>query len=80
MIKWSSDKVKVTVNKFGVHSWHVIRIFLLHNAVFCFANININTLPASRVSEKSVFRKNACSDVSRFILSHIFTSDPTRPL
>ena len=30
----------------------------------------------STVSEKSVFPKNACSDVSRFILSHMFTSDP----
>ena len=28
------------------------------------------------VSEKSVFPKKACSDISRFILSHIFTSDP----
>ena len=28
------------------------------------------------VSEKSVFPKKACSDVSRFILSRIFTSDP----
>ena len=28
------------------------------------------------VSEKSVFSKKACSDVSRFILSCIFTSDP----
>ena len=27
------------------------------------------------VSEKSVFSKKACSDVSRFILSCIFTSD-----
>ena len=40
MIKWSSDKVYVTVNKFGVHSWHVIRCFLLHLAVFCLANAN----------------------------------------
>ena len=46
MIKRSSDKVKVTVNKFGVHSQHVIRCFLLHYAVFCLANVNINTLPA----------------------------------
>ena len=30
----------------------------------------------STVSEKSVFPKKACSDVSRFILSGIFTSDP----
>ena len=45
-MKWSSDKVKVTVNKFGVHSRHVIRCFLLHYAVFCFANVNMNTLPA----------------------------------
>ena len=30
----------------------------------------------SMVSEKSVFPKKACSDVSRLILSHIFTSDP----
>ena len=29
----------------------------------------------STVSEKSVFPKKACSDVSRFILSNIFTSD-----
>ena len=28
------------------------------------------------VSEKSVFPKKACSDVSRFILSRIFTCDP----
>ena len=28
------------------------------------------------VSEKSVFPKKTCSDVSRFILSRIFTSDP----
>ena len=30
----------------------------------------------STVSEKSVFPKEACSDVSRFNLSRIFTSDP----
>ena len=30
----------------------------------------------STVSEKSVFPKKACSDVSRFVLSRIFTSDP----
>ena len=30
----------------------------------------------STVSEKSVFPKKACSDVSRFILTRIFTSDP----
>ena len=45
MIKWSSDKVQATVNKFGVHSRHLIRCFLLHYAVFCLANVNINTLP-----------------------------------
>ena len=28
------------------------------------------------VSEKSVFPKKACSDVSRFILSRLFNSDP----
>ena len=28
------------------------------------------------ISEKSVFSKKACSDVSMFILSRIFTSDP----
>ena len=28
------------------------------------------------VSEKSVFPKKACSDVSRLVLSRIFTSDP----
>ena len=31
----------------------------------------------SMVSEKSVVPKKACSDVSRFILSGIFTSDPS---
>ena len=68
MIKWSSDKVWVTVNKFGVHSRHVIRCFPLHYAVFCLANVNINTTPAySMVSEKSVFPKKACYDVSLFI-------------
>ena len=46
MIKWSSDKVQDTVNKFDDHSQHVIRCFLLHYAVFCLANVNINTLPA----------------------------------
>ena len=46
MIKWSSDKVYVTVNKFDVHSQHVIRCFLLHCAMFCLANVNINTLLA----------------------------------
>ena len=46
MIKWASDKVWVTVNKFNVHSRHVIRCFLLHYAVFCLANVNINTSPA----------------------------------
>ena len=30
----------------------------------------------STVSEKSVFPKKACSDISRFILSRISTSDP----
>ena len=30
------------------------------------------------VSEKSVFPKKACSDVSWFILSRIFTSDPNQ--
>ena len=42
------------------------------------ATVNINTLPRwySTVSEKSVFPTKACSDVSRFILSRIFTSDP----
>ena len=77
MIKWSSDKVYVTVDKFGGHSWHVIRCFLLHYAVFCLANVNINTLPAYfTVSEKSVFPKKACSDVSWLVLSRIFTSHP----
>ena len=31
----------------------------------------------STVSEKSVFPKKACSDVSRYILSRIFSSDPS---
>ena len=30
----------------------------------------------STVSEKSVFPKKACSGISMFILSRIFTSDP----
>ena len=77
MIKWSSDKVKVTFNKFGVYSWHVDRCFLLHYAVFCLANVNINTLPAYFYGIwESVFPKKACSDVSRLILSRVFTSDP----
>ena len=37
IIKWSSDKVEVTVNKFGVHSRHVIICFLLYYAMFCLA-------------------------------------------
>ena len=46
--------------------------------MFCLANVNVNPLPACHtVSEKSVFPKKACSDVSMFILSRIFTSDPT---
>ena len=77
MIKWSSDKVYVTGNKFGVHSRHVIRCFLLHYAVLCLANVNINTYQrTSTVSEKSVFPKKAYPDVSRLTLSSIFTSDP----
>ena len=37
MIKWSSDKVKVTFNNFGVPYWHVIRCFLLFVCLFvCF--------------------------------------------
>ena len=46
MIKWSSGNIKVIVSKFGVHSRHVIRCFLLHHAVFCLANVNINILSA----------------------------------
>ena len=46
IIRWSSDKVEVTVNTFGVHSRHVIRCFPLHYAVLCLPNVNINTLPA----------------------------------
>ena len=77
MINWSSDKVKVTVNKFGIHSWHVMRCFLLHYAGCCLANVSIKpNLRISTVYEKSVFPKKACSDVSRFILSRMFTSDP----
>ena len=30
----------------------------------------------STVSEKSVFPKKACTAVSRFIIPHVFTSDP----
>ena len=45
--------------------------------MFCLVNVNINTYQRiSTVSEKSVFHKKAYSDVSRFILSRISTSDP----
>ena len=76
MIKWSSGKVKATVNQSGVHSQHVIRCFLFHYAVFCLANIYINTFPAYFYRIWKVrFPKKACSDFSRFILSRKFTSD-----
>ena len=66
------------MNKFSVLSRHEIRCFLLHYAVFCLANVNINTLPTYfTVSEKSVFPKKACSGVSRLILSRISTNDST---
>ena len=45
----------------------------------CFVWLTLIYTPYQRistVSEKSVFPKKACSDVSRFILSRIFTSDP----
>ena len=45
----------------------------------CFAWLTSILTPYQRistVSEKLVFPKKACSDVSRFILSRIFTSDP----
>ena len=77
MIEWSSDKVYVTVYKFGFHSQHVIGCFLLHYAVFRLANVNIIILPAYFYGIWKVsFPKKACSDVSRFIISRIFTSDP----
>ena len=44
----------------------------------CFVWLTSIKIPYQRistVSEKSVFHKKACSDVSRFILSGIFTSD-----
>ena len=76
MIKWSSDNVNATVNRSGVHSQHVIRCFLFHNAVFCLAYVYINTLPAYfyRIWKASSPKK-ACSDFSRFILYRKFTSD-----
>ena len=64
----------ITVSKFGDHSRHVIRCFLLHYAVFCLANVIHQRI--FTVSEKISFPKKACSDVSRFILSRIFTSHP----
>ena len=78
MIKQSSNKVYVTVYKFGVHSRHVIRCFLLHYAVFSLANVNINTLPAYfyGICKVSFFHTKACFDACRFILSRIFNSDP----
>ena len=33
--EWSSDKVSVTVSKYGVYFSHVIRCFYLHHTVFC---------------------------------------------
>ena len=45
----------------------------------CFVWLTSIYIPYQRistVSEKTVFPKKACSDVSMFILSHIFTSDP----
>ena len=47
--------------------------------MFCLANVNINTLPEYFYGIWNVscfFTKKACSDVSRFIVSLIFTSDP----
>ena len=44
----------------------------------CFVWLTSTYTPYQRIStisEKSVFPKKACSDVSRFILSSIFTSD-----
>ena len=40
------------------------------------SSIKTNYQRISTVSEKSVIPKYACSDVSMFILSRIFTSDP----
>ena len=52
-------------------------MFSLPLRCVCLANVNINTLPAySTVSEKSFFPKKACPDVSMFIVSRIFTSNP----
>ena len=74
MVQWQSLGYSY---KFGDHSQHVIRCFLLHHAVFCLANVNINTLPAYFYSIwKISFPKKACSDVSMFILSCMFTSEP----
>ena len=53
-------------------------MFHLHHAVLCLANVNINPLPASlRYLKSQLFPKKADSDVSRFILSRISTSDPS---
>ena len=79
MIKQSSNKVYVTVYKFGVHSRHVIRCFLLHYAVFCLANVNINTLPAYfyGICKVSFFtRKHALMPVG---LSYPVYSTATQP-
>ena len=55
----------------------MIRCFILHYAMLSLVNVNINTLPMYYYgSEKSASPKKACSDVSRFILSRLFTSDP----
>ena len=42
----------------------------------CLPSIKTPYQRISAVSEKSVFPKKACSNVSRFILSHILASDP----
>ena len=42
----------------------------------CFVWLTSSYQRISTVSEKAVFPTKACSDVSMFILSRIFTSDP----
>ena len=71
------------MSKFRLHLTSFVFTLGMQSDVFssnmpCFVWLMSILTPYQRistVSEKSVFPKKACSDVSRFILSPIFTSD-----
>ena len=73
------------MTKFGLQLTCLMFTLGMYSDVFscimlCFVWLTSIQTPYQRistVSEKSVFPKKACSDISRFILSHIFTSDPS---